>query len=95
MQDITVRDRQTVVDIAIQEVGTVEASIEVAEANGISITDDLLTGQILKPAAVVFGETVKTFFKENRHPASAETILENAGLSGIDYWGVENEFVVS
>ncbi|MCW3088938.1 MAG: hypothetical protein JWP81_7 [Ferruginibacter sp.] len=95
MSTVTVRDRQTTVDIAMQEAGTAEACIAVAEGNAMSVTDDLFTGQLVKTTPVIYAETVKTFFKENRHPASAETLLDNAGLEGIDYWAVEVDFVVS
>lgn len=44
---ITVRNNQSLLDIAIQYKGTVEAAFAIALANNISLTDDLMTGQEL------------------------------------------------
>lgn len=41
MRQIPIRHKQTLLDIAMQEAGTVEAVFELAVANGISITQDL------------------------------------------------------
>lgn len=44
---IEVKNRQCLVDIALQECGSVEAVFAIAERNGLAITDDLAVGQIL------------------------------------------------
>ena len=44
---IAVRDRQSLVDIALQACGSVEAVFAIAERNGLAITDDLVVGQTL------------------------------------------------
>ena len=44
---IAVRDRQCLVDIALQACGSVEAVFAIAERNGLAITDDLVVGQTL------------------------------------------------
>ena len=44
---VTVKNRQTLSDIAIQVYGSVEAVVALAEANGVSITDDLPAGMVL------------------------------------------------
>lgn len=43
----TTRNNQTLLDIAVQECGTVEAAFEIAERNGLALTDELNTGQKL------------------------------------------------
>lgn len=97
MQAITVKDRQTVLDIAMQHAGTVEACIAVAEANGLSITDEMVTGQLLKSTDIVFSEVVKTFYKENRSPANGSLTsgIEENSLGGIGNWSIGRDFVVS
>ena len=42
---ITVTSRQSVLDIALQHCGSLEAAFDIAQSNGISLTDDLTTGQ--------------------------------------------------
>jgi hypothetical protein len=97
MQLIKARGRQTLIDIAVQECGSVEACIDVAQANGLSITDELVTGQAIITTNIVQAETVNLFFKENRQPANAsvETFDEDDTLGGIGNWKIETEFVVS
>lgn len=46
--EITVRDRQTLLDIAVQYLGSAEGVIILAERNGIDITDRLHDGQLLE-----------------------------------------------
>ena len=41
----TTRNNQTLLDIAVQECGTVEAAFEIAERNGLALTDELNTVQ--------------------------------------------------
>ena len=43
----TTRNNQTPLDIAVQECGTVGAAFEIAERNGLALTDELNTGQKL------------------------------------------------
>lgn len=44
---VIVQDRQCLADIALQVCGSLEAVLEIAERNGLSITDDLTVGQVL------------------------------------------------
>ena len=45
---ITVQNRQTLADIAVQVYGDIMAVVPIAECNSISVTDDLYAGQILQ-----------------------------------------------
>jgi capsid protein len=47
-------ENQSLLDIAIQEDGSVLATFEWAITNGFSITDDLFPGQNLKPPSSVY-----------------------------------------
>jgi hypothetical protein len=44
---VFVQDRQCIADIALQVCGSLEAALVIAERNGLSITDDLVVGQVL------------------------------------------------
>jgi hypothetical protein len=44
---------QSLVDVALQEYGSVEALFDLADANGVAITDVLTPGQVLASAAAV------------------------------------------
>lgn len=45
---VTVKDRQSLLDVAIQVLGSAEGVFALAERNGISITDRLTDGQVLE-----------------------------------------------
>jgi hypothetical protein len=45
---VKVLNNQSLLDIAIQELGSADAAFDIALINNINITDDLQTGQILQ-----------------------------------------------
>lgn len=94
---ISIKADQTLIDIAIQEGGSVEALFDVAGRNGLSITDDLLAGGVyLKPALVVNESVVQKM--SGIYPASGQKISETdlpINPEGIDYWVIENNFIVN
>lgn len=92
MQTTVVRNGQTALDIAIQQAGSVEAVVALAFANGISITDDLVTGSFLVNTDVINKAVVRLYADEKRHPATGETAGDR--LEGIDYWYIELDFIV-
>jgi len=94
MQTIIVKDRQTFLDIAMQEAGSLEAALKIAFLNGMSMTDDIVSEQVIGTVPVLFPEVVGAFSKENRHPASAAVLDDESELEGIDYWAIGDDFIV-
>jgi hypothetical protein len=95
MPNIAVKDRQSLLDIGMQESGTAEAAFSLATLNNLSVTEDLLNRQIVLSAPVIDKATVTFFKKENRSPATAETLLpEDERDEGIDFWTIEEDFIV-
>lgn len=91
---VKVSANQALVDIAIQEGGTVEALFDAAIRNGIDITDDLLPGTLLrKPERI--NKTVAALFTGRIKPASNAPNDLPEQPEGIDYWYIENTFIVS
>ncbi len=90
---------QTLLDLAIQECGSVAAAFELAVANGMSLTDDLTPGQNISiPETVENGDTQVLSYvqKNNVRPASADFESSAAQtLQGIDYWIIGVDFKVS
>lgn len=84
-----IRVRQTVPDFACQCAGQLDALFEIAELNGISITEDVEPGtELLLNEA---DQRVITFFKNN-----TEDIVTDAHIpGGIDYMAVGVDFIVS
>lgn len=93
MQDtVIVKDRQTLLDIAIQESGSIEAVFELAMNNGLSITELLSAGTVLNKVPVVVPEVVNYYAINELLPASAD---ETGILGGIGYWRIGYDFIVS
>lgn len=94
---VRVRGDQALIDLAIQEGGSLEALFDIAERNGLGITDDLQAGgSYYKPPQVVKPSVVRAL--RGFYPASAQPINENdlpPALEGIDYWLIENTFIVN
>lgn len=69
---VTVAHRQTLSDIAIQVYGTMAAAVALAEANGVSITDDLPAGTVLECPDEVYDRYLQTYVRKLRlQPATA------------------------
>ncbi len=88
---------QTISDIAVQELGDAERSMEVAGLNGLSVTDDLSTMSTLLVPDYDTSKinTVQLFSDIANAPASADVSGGFAApLEGIDYWILENDFII-
>lgn len=87
---ITVKDRQSLADIAVQYLGGVEGIFALAERNGISITARLADGQTLdwELADTVDTQVQKTYAAQGIEPATDISAQEaNALLTATArYW---------
>lgn len=90
----TTRNNQTLPDIAVQECGNIEAAFDIARLNGLSLTDELKTGQTLDIACTesVVGKLAADGVKPATAPSAEE--VEAAPYGGIGYMGIEIDFVV-
>lgn len=85
---------QSFLDRLLQQTGTVENAFEMALENGVSITDDLVIGLSLNTSGVIKKSVTEIFI--NNEPATAlqnEFVISQSG--GIDYMGIENDFIVT
>lgn len=65
---------QTLLDIAIQEYGTIEAAFMLAKTNDISITDTLQAGQEIETPEKVYNSELADYCQRNSvSPATSET----------------------
>lgn len=98
MRTIPVRDGQTLSDITIQETGDIHRVFEVAQLNGMSITDELTVGSLITVPDPAFDKlhVVAAFATQRHKPASALTAEDHAEIKGgIDYMGIQIDFKVS
>lgn len=82
-------------DIAIQYSGSISEIFEVAKANGLSITDDIVPGLVLMVPNVEDANLVQ-FFSDNGYvPATGLSIEDQqAERGGISYMGITTNFKV-
>ena len=62
---ITVLNNQSLLDIAIMVSGSAEAAYNIALENGISITDDLMPGQVFQFTGTVMNKRVVDYCSAN------------------------------
>lgn len=83
---ITVLSNQSFMDIAIQHTGNVYNAFSIAAANGMAISESLISGStILIPDTVSNNEDVLAYFKSNGiRPATGTTdealVIERRGI---------------
>ncbi len=73
MASINVADKQSLLDVAIQRLGSIESVFSLALLNGLSITDDLLPGRPIVLAAVSNSDVANYFANKGLMPATAIT----------------------
>lgn len=88
----TAEPHQALIDLAIQQGGSVETLFEVAQRNQLGITDDITSGTDYANPDVADVQVIKVF-NDQLKPASA--IINTVRQGGIDYMQISNDFKVS
>lgn len=91
----TVKPGQTLPDIAVQYCGSMAAFPALASLNGLNLTDDIAAGAVLFLPDVTDKRTAYIFKAGGYFPAAGRTLTQIGGLEGVDYWGIEFDFIVS
>lgn len=93
--EIIVLNNQSLFDIALTVSGNIEAAYDIARENNIPLTGELRNGQLLAYSGVPMNNQIVNYYRNNAiNPAtalSAEDLLE----SGINYWAIEIDFIIS
>lgn len=87
---VTVKDRQNVMDIALRNSGSIERSFDWALANGMSMSEEVETGVELLAVGTDNAAVVAGFANE---PATRDGV--EPALGGIDYMQIQTDFIVS
>jgi hypothetical protein len=89
---------QGVIDIAIQECGSLESIFDVALKNGISITDELSVAQEVsipeKTDPDIASHYRNRMIRPRTYPSDDE-VASTISEEGIGAWAIEEDFVVS
>ena len=96
----TAKERQTMLDVALQSGGHVETVLIMAAANGLSVTDRLEEGQELTvPEPVEYGDarTVRLYRAYGVVPATEASAddMTACPYGGIGFMGIDIDFEVS
>lgn len=95
--EVKAKDRQSLLDMAVQTAGSVEAAFRLSATNDIGITDTLEDGQVLDTVPAENAETVCRYGVQKIEPATALSAEEMSALAqeGINFMGIEIDFIVS
>lgn len=90
-------DRQSLLDIAIQTSGSVDAAFELAAKNDIAISEELSLEVELETVAVVDKIVLSRYKARNIRPATEVSLedMERVPYGGIGFMGIEIDFIVS
>jgi hypothetical protein len=99
MDSTTITEGQNLVDVALQEGGTISQLFVLADANGLGITDTLEPGQVLKlPAGLVARPDITGYYIRQNYrvntgevPASTPQPMDGDYLAG-DY---SNDYLIT
>lgn len=98
--EITVLHNQSLLDLSLQHTGTIESIFELAEANALNITDDVVTGKTLALPDEAFTnkDILAYYIAKNLQPATAfskedEQVFER--LEGISIWAINLDFIIT
>lgn len=75
---LTVKDGQTLLDVAIQEFGSWEAAIAIAHENNMSLTDVPTAGTLLNMPDGTWNRTMQRWCKDN--DVSPATARDESGI---------------
>ena len=97
MAQIVVKARQSLADIAVMHLGTIEKIYELAHTNGISLTDEPTAGTVLELPETGNKRVTAMYAINGWIPATATTGDDGGELllEGIGYWAIGTDFIVN
>ncbi|MDR1274598.1 MAG: hypothetical protein LBK12_08610 [Odoribacteraceae bacterium] len=97
MKTIIPLDRQSLLDVAIQAGGGVEAALDLSIKNDASLSEPLAPGAVIEAPGVVDPIVLSRYAARNVRPATgiSPEDIEAAPFGGIGFMGIEIDFIVS
>lgn len=95
---IKAKKYQCLTDIAIQYTGTADTLYEIAQANGMSASDDIESEEIEIPDELTGNTRMKQHYETyHLNPATDLSAMDKQTnpYGGINYMGIEYNFIIS
>ena len=89
MQTIKIAPGQSILDIALQVAGDVSKAVEIADQNGVSVTDSLVAGTELNVVIISTNPVVRDYQEKKIYPG---TLTEASG--GIGSMAIGQDFII-
>ncbi|RFM32266.1 hypothetical protein [Chitinophaga silvisoli] len=98
MKTVNVKPHQCLLDISMQEKGSIAALFDFAVANGRSITDEFIAGEslLIPDTEIIDMRTWQELQEDGIIPANGYTADDAAYvMGGIGYMGIQLDFRIS
>lgn len=92
--EISALTGQSLFDLAIQGTGSIEGVFGLAKAAGLSITDELTPGMVI-PVPIPLADPQVAEYYAARRITPATAITTDVMPEGVEYWGIEFDFIIS
>jgi hypothetical protein len=94
--EIQVLNEQSLFDLAVQAAGSVEAVFDIADLNGWGITEELPAGARVEISTVLNRQVAEYYRVNGISPATGITADDAPAVQeGVEFWGIEYDFMVS
>lgn len=99
IKPVLVQFNQTIADMAIQQLGSLEDVFTLAKLNNMAFSDDLVTSQQLSYSLTPYNKAVLKIYQDNGYKPATGTIAPGqtkpVEYEGIGYWSIGFDFIIS
>lgn len=95
MSEVIIDKHQAIIDVAIQETGDASSLFDIALANALGITDEVVSGTVLSISGTVNEKAFKFLKPRKIRPVTILPKDDDLVGAGIEFWGIEFDFIIN
>jgi hypothetical protein len=96
MKTVIVETNQNILDICLQEYGSLDNLVDLHEANGLSeIPADIVPGDTINIPDLPKNDAIVTVLQNQKPATHNEKVFKEITKEGIGYWQIGVDFIVS